>query len=68
MTQVLKTIGIVIIVIAVYIGIRYVGSVIHYSCALPEADGPPPICLTGELGWIITGFCRASATPRESAQ
>ena len=55
MAQFLKTIGILVIVIAVYIGVRYFGSVIHYSCANPAEDGPPPICLTGELGWVITG-------------
>jgi len=48
-------IGVLIIVIGCYLGIRYVGAVIHYGCAEPGADGPPPICLTGELGWVITG-------------
>ncbi len=48
-------IGGIIIVVACFLGIRYVGSVIHYSCADPRNDGPPPICLSAELGWIITG-------------
>ncbi len=51
----LKIIGIVVIVVGCYLGIRYFGSVIHYSCAEPESDGPPPICLMGELGWVLTG-------------
>lgn len=55
MARYLKILGIVIIIIACYLGIRYVGSIIHYGCSNPAEDGPPPICLTGELGWVITG-------------
>ena len=55
MNHVLKTIGILIIVIGLYTGVRYIGALIHYGCNEPEADGPPPLCLMGELGWVITG-------------
>jgi len=55
MFQYLKIFAVVIIIMGAYLGIRYVGSVIHYGCAEPGSDGPPPLCLMGELGWVITG-------------
>lgn len=55
MNQYLKICGIIVIIIGCYLGIRYFGAIIHYSCADPKEDGPPPLCLTGELGWVVTG-------------
>ncbi len=55
MERYLKIFGIGIILIACYLGVRYLGALIHYSCNEPGADGPPPICLAAELGYVVTG-------------
>jgi len=55
MESTLKKIGIVIILIAFYLGVRYFGAVIHYACAVPEEDCPPPIHAVGQLGFYLTG-------------
>jgi hypothetical protein len=36
-------------------GIRYVGAVVHYACAVPEEDCPPPFKGLGDLAFIMTG-------------
>ena len=51
----LKKILIIVLAIAVYTGVRYVGSAIHYGCADPAEDCPPPIYGAGQLGWYLTG-------------
>jgi len=43
------------IIMGAYLGIRYVGSVIHYACAVPEEDCPPPFRIIGDLGFVMTG-------------
>lgn len=53
--MVLKTIGIIIIVCAVYIGVRYVGATIHYACLVPHEDCPPPFRVVADLGFFVTG-------------
>lgn len=55
MNQALKVIGFAIIVIGLYLGVRYLGALIHYASANPAEDGPPPIVLAGQLAFYITG-------------
>src|SRR3989344_4855824 len=63
MNSTLKKIGIVIILIALFLGVRYIGSAIRYGCANPVPldnvpggdDCPPPFYLAGQLGWYLTG-------------
>src|SRR3989344_8958100 len=55
MNQYLKIFGVVVIVIACYLGVRYVGSIIHYNAVQPAEDAPPPIRLVGDLGFFLTG-------------
>ncbi len=55
MDRYLKIFVIVIIIIGLYLGVRYVGAVIHYACAVPEEDCPPPFRLLGDLGFYLTG-------------
>ena len=55
MSRYLKIGGVVIIVIGCYLGIRYFGAVIHYTCVVPEEDCPPPINAVGQLGYYLTG-------------
>lgn len=51
----LKNTALVVIVMGLFLGVRYVGAVIHYACAHPAEDCPPPINLVGQLGFYITG-------------
>lgn len=46
---------VLIIVAGSYIGVRYVSAVIHYACAVPEEDCPPPFYGAAEIGWYLTG-------------
>lgn len=63
MNRNLKIVAIVIIAVAVYTGVRYVSSVIHYGChnGVPivgqddQDDCPPPFFAAGKLGWFATG-------------
>lgn len=55
MERTLKIFGAIIIVIACYIGVRYVSATIHYACAVPEEDCPPPFYGAAEIGWFLTG-------------
>jgi len=58
----LKNIALVIIVIGLFLGIRYVSTAVRYGCAdvpLENVDGgddcPPPFYLAAKLGWLLTG-------------
>lgn len=51
----LKMFAIIIIVAGLYIGVRYVSSVIHYACQVPAEDCPPPFKGLGDLGFVLTG-------------
>jgi len=51
----LKNVALIIIVIGLFLGVRYVGSVIHYNAVQPAEDTPPPIRLVGDLGFFLTG-------------
>lgn len=55
MERILKIAGIISIVIACYIGVRYVSATIQYACAVPEEDCPPPFALAAKLGYVVTG-------------
>lgn len=63
MKKTLTIIALLIIVSGLYLGVRYVGSVIRYGCANPIPlvnvpggdDCPPPFYLAGKLGWFLTG-------------
>jgi len=58
----LRNIALVIIVIGIFLGVRYIGSMIHYGCH-PERivniddgdDCAPPFVGVGELGFYLTG-------------
>ena len=58
----IRNISLVIIVIAIFIGIRYIGSTIHYGChrePIVNVDGgddcAPPFWAVGQLGFYLTG-------------
>ncbi len=55
MNGILKTIAIVVIVSGIYIGVRYMGSVVHYACQVPGEDCPPPFKGLGDLAFFVTG-------------
>lgn len=47
--------GIVVIVIGVYTGVRYISTMIHYACLNPVEDCPPPFRGLADLGYYATG-------------
>src|SRR3989338_10800198 len=58
----LKNIGIAIILVALFLGVRYVSTAVRYGCAdgpldnvLGGDDCPPPFMLASRLGWYLTG-------------
>ena len=60
--MIFKNVALIIIVIGLFLGIRYVGSAIRYGCAnvpIVNVEGgddcPPPFVLAGKLAWFITG-------------
>ena|SRR3989344_1697470 len=61
--KIVKNTALIIIVIGLFLGVRYIGSAIRYGCANPvplvNVDGgddcPPPFYLAGQLGWFATG-------------
>ncbi len=62
MEGVLRNVALGIIAIAVFLGVRYVGSTIHYGCSpepIVNVDGgddcAPPFFLVGKLGFYLTG-------------
>lgn len=55
MEQYLKIGAIAVIILGSLLGIRYVGSVIHYACAVPGEDCPPPFYGAGEIAFYLTG-------------
>ena len=62
MNQILKNVALVIIVIGLFLGVRYVSTVVRYDCAdvpLDNVEGgddcPPPFMLASRLGWYVTG-------------
>jgi hypothetical protein len=62
MERILKNIALVIIIIGIFLGVRYVSTVVRYGCVdvpLENVEGgddcPPPFMLVSRLGWILTG-------------
>ncbi|HEY4526849.1 MAG TPA: hypothetical protein VJK53_03315 [Candidatus Paceibacterota bacterium] len=55
MFQYVRIFAVVVIVMGAYLGIRYIGAVLHYACAVPEEDCPPPFRIIGDLGFVVTG-------------
>ena len=55
MHKTLKIILFVVIALGLYLGVRYVGSIIHYNAVQVAEDTPPPIRLVGDLGFFLTG-------------
>lgn len=55
MYRAFKILGVIIIVIACYVGIRYISAIIHYACAVPQEDCPPPFRVLADLGYVVTG-------------
>ena len=59
----LKIFAVVVIIIAIYSGVRFIGTTIHYGCTrepvyrgeIAEDDCPPPFYLVGQLGFYLTG-------------
>lgn len=55
MNRFVAALGIIIIVLGVYTGVRYVSTMIHYACANPLEDCPPPFYGLAEIGYYGTG-------------
>ena len=55
MNKFVAWIGIIIIVVGVYSGVRYVSTMIHYACLNPLEDCPPPFRGLADLGYYATG-------------
>lgn len=60
--SIFKNITLTIIVVGVFLGVRYVSTVIRYGCAdvpIVNVEGgddcPPPFMLASKLGWVVTG-------------
>jgi hypothetical protein len=55
MKKLLPILGMVIIVAGVYMGVRYISTMIHYACLNPVEDCPPPFRGLAEIGYYGTG-------------
>lgn len=55
MKRFLVAFGILVIVIGVYVGVRYISTMIHYACLNPVEDCPPPFRALADLGYYATG-------------
>lgn len=55
MERFLKVAGLVIIVLGIYMGVRYLSTMIHYGCLNPAEDCPPPFLGLAEIGYYATG-------------
>jgi hypothetical protein len=55
MENIVRILVIAVIVTGSYLGVRYVGSIIHYNCVYVAEDCVPPINGVGQLGWYLTG-------------
>ena len=55
MNPYLKIFSVLVITFGIYMGVRYFGVVIHYTCAVPEEDCAPPINAVGQAGYYLTG-------------
>lgn len=55
MPKAVKIIALLVIALALYLGVRYVGAVIHYACANPAEDCPPPFYGAAQIAFYGTG-------------
>lgn len=55
MTRFISIFGIIVIVLGMYAGVRYVATMIHYACANPLEDCPPPFYGLAQIGYYGTG-------------
>lgn len=55
MNSTIKVLAVIIIIMGLYLGVRFMGSVVHYACAVPGEDCPPPFYGLGEIAWYGTG-------------
>gem|GEM_PF-1290638 len=55
MERFIKVVGIIVIVVGIYTGVRYVSTMIHHACANPLEDCPPPFHGLAEIGYYGTG-------------
>ena len=55
MERFIKIFGLIVIVGGVFIGVRYISTMIHYACANPLEDCPPPFRVLADLGYYTTG-------------
>lgn len=55
MQRIVTILGIIVIVVGVYTGVRYVSTMIHYACANPLEDCPPPFYGLAQIGYYGTG-------------
>lgn len=55
MNRFVAVIGIIVIVSGIYLGVRYVSTMIHYACLNPVEDCPPPFRGLADLGYYATG-------------
>lgn len=55
MNRFIALMGIVVIVAGVYMGVRYISTMIHYGCLNPLEDCPPPFKGLADIGYYATG-------------
>lgn len=55
MKRIITIVGLIVIVVGMYTGVRYVSTMIHYACANPLEDCPPPFHGLAEMGYYGTG-------------
>lgn len=55
MERFIKIVGLLVIIAGIYMGVRYVSTMIHYACANPLEDCPPPFKGLADLGYYTTG-------------
>jgi hypothetical protein len=55
MERTMKILGVACILVAAYVGVRYVSATINYACSVPEEDCPPPFFGLAKIGFYATG-------------
>ncbi len=55
MERFVKIFGLIVIVVGIYMGVRYISTIIHYTCANTAEDCPPPFYILAQIGYYSTG-------------